>query len=113
MSYSEDLRERVVTFVRAGGSKLKASKLFKVSRWCIYNWLQREGLAAEVRGRRKPYRLCAEALAAHVVAYPDAFLHERAASLGVSRYAVWYGLQRLGISRKKNASVKRAKRRLS
>jgi hypothetical protein len=80
---------------------VKPVRLFKVSRWCVYNGLKRAGLAAEVRGRRKPYRLAAEVLLAHVKAYPDAYLHERATALGVSCYAVWYGLRRLGLTRKR------------
>ena len=44
MTYSEDLRERVVEFVRAGGSKSKAAEQFKVSRWCVYDWLSRKSL---------------------------------------------------------------------
>ena len=36
MSYSIDLRQRVVDFVRQGGSKSEAARLFGVSRGRVY-----------------------------------------------------------------------------
>ena len=113
MTYSVDLRERVVEFVEQGGSKSAAARQFKVSRWCVYDWLSRETLEPEKQGCPGPWKLCPEALKAHVEAYPDAYQHERALDLGVSDYAVWYGLKRLAMSRKKNVVVPRKKRRLS
>lgn len=113
MTYSVDLRKRVVDFVERGGSKTKAAKQFKVSRWCVYNWLSRETLEPEKQGCPAPWKLSPEALKAHVEAHPDAYQHERALDLGVSNYAIWYGLKRLKMSRKKNASVPRKKRQLS
>jgi transposase len=113
MTYSTDLRERVVVFVQEGGSKSEAATRFKISRWCVYNWLKRETLTPSKQGCPKPWRLCPEALKAHVASYPDAYQHERAAEFGVSRYAVWYGLRRLKITCKKNVTVRRAKRQLS
>lgn len=105
MTYSVDLRERVVEFVEQGGSKSEAARRFKVSRWCVYDWLNRETLEPEKQGCPAPWKLCPEALKAHVEAYPDAYQHERGADLGVSRHVVLYGLKRLEMSRKKNATV--------
>lgn len=113
MTYSVDLRERVVAFVREGGSKTEAAKRFKVSRWCVYQWLVRETLVANKQGITAPWKLDPEALKAHVTEHPEAYQYERAIALGVSEYAIRYGLKRLGISRKKNATVPRAKRRVS
>jgi transposase len=113
MTYSEDLRQRVVDFVRAGGAKSEASRRFKVSRGCIYNWLPRKTLAAKKTRNVLPYKLDPEKLKAHVAAHPDAYQYERAEALGVSRQVVLYGLKRLGIRRKKNTAVSRAKRQSS
>ena len=68
-----------------------------MSRWCVYEWLRREHLAAEKTGPKQAWKLDMEALAAHVAAYPDAYQYERAEALGVSRHVVLYGLKRLGI----------------
>lgn len=113
MTYSVDLRERVVSFVKNGGGKSAAARLFGVSRWCVYNWMSRESLEPAKQGCPGPWKLSPEALKAHVAAYPDAYQRERAAALGVSRHVVLYGLKRLGIRRKKNAALQRKKLRLS
>ena len=42
MSYSSDLRKRVLNFLSSGGSKAEASRTYNVSRTCIYNWLGAE-----------------------------------------------------------------------
>ena len=39
MSYSSDLRKRVLNFIEAGGSKVEAAKRFGVARTTIYQWL--------------------------------------------------------------------------
>jgi len=113
MTYSEDLRERVVGFVRAGGGKSAAARRYNVSRGTVYGWLSLETLEPKKQGCPGPWKLDPEKLKAHVEAYPDAYQHERGAALGVSRHVVLYGLKRLGIRRKKNAIVPREKRRVS
>ncbi len=45
MSYSIDLKKRVVNFVRAGGSKAEACRRFSISKWCIDQWCKRDDLA--------------------------------------------------------------------
>ena len=81
-----------------------------MSRWCVYEWLRREHLAAEKTGPKQAWKLDMEALAAHVAAYPDAYQYERAEALGVSRHVVLYGLKRLGI---KKLRLPRKRRRSS
>ena len=106
MTYSVDLRERVVAFVKEGGSKSEAVRRFKVSRWCVYEWLSRNCLEPAKQGCPGPWKLSPEVLEAHVGQYPDAYQHERSAALGVSNYVIWYGLKRLKLSRKKNAALR-------
>ena len=38
-AYGLDLRERIVRFVHAGGSKVEAAKRFRVARKTVYNYL--------------------------------------------------------------------------
>ncbi len=112
MGYSIDLRKRVVSYVREGGNKSEAARLFGVSRWCVYDWLGRETLEPEKQGRPVgPRALCLEALKAHVESYPDAYEDEGAVDLDVSRHVVMYHLKRK--KKKKNAIVPGKKRRLS
>ena len=111
MTYSQDLRERVVEFVRKGGGKSKAARLFGVSRWCVYDWLSREDLNPQKQGAPGPWKLDEKALAEHVKGSPDAYQRERAKALGVSQYTICVSLKRLGF--KKNVSLPRKRRQTS
>jgi len=51
VAYSLDLRERVVEFVEEGGSRVEAAARFKVSLWCVKDWLKRKS-ARETRSSR-------------------------------------------------------------
>ena len=100
MSYSIDLRRRVIEFVKQGGRKAEAARIFKVGRSTIYEWLERSDLAPTVRGPCDR-KLKKDVLAAHVKAHPDALLRERAEHFGVRTSTVWAALRKMGI-RKKN-----------
>ena len=107
MTYSEDLRERVLAFVQDGGSKSEASRRFNVSRWCVYDWMTRESLAPSQDRKRFYRKITPNALKAHVDCFPDAYQHERALHFGVSTKTISRRLHAMGITRKKNASVPR------
>lgn len=113
MTHSQDLRERVVAFVDGGGSKSEAARRFSISRWCVYDWMARVTLAPCRQGRTSFWKLDPEKLKAHVEAHPDAYQHERAQDLAVTTSGISYALKRLKVTRKKNATVSRKKRRLS
>ena len=66
----------------------------------MYDWLERTELVPQKQGTPRPWKLKPEALAAHVAAYPDAYQHERVEALGVSRYAIWYGLRHLALKKR-------------
>lgn len=99
MLYSLDLRERVISHVRSGGSQAEASRIFSVSTRTIYNWLQREDLSPRLATRRRR-KIDSDRLIAHVREHPDATLLERAAVFGVSDSAIHKALKRLGITKK-------------
>jgi len=101
MSYSLDLRSRVLAYVSSGGSKAEASRLFGVSRKTIYRWLQLDDPLQHFP--RKPYdsKLSKAALAQHVQAYPDALLRERAAHFNVHHNTIWFALKAMKITKKK------------
>jgi transposase len=99
MSYSVDLRERVVGYVRGGGSPTKAAELFRVGRTTLYRWLGSVDLRPRPAKERKR-KLDKAALAAHVRDYPDALLRERAAHFGVHINAIWTALKKLKATKK-------------
>jgi len=102
MSYSIDLRERVVDYVRSGGSQMEAGRLFKVTRRTVYNWLHRENLAPATHGLRRR-KIDKQLLAAHIRDYPDALLRERAEVFGVDISCISRALKRLRITKKNDA----------
>jgi transposase len=53
MSYSIDLRKRVVDYVKDGGCIAQSAALFKVGRATIYRWFGRSDLQATKVKRRK------------------------------------------------------------
>jgi len=100
MAYSEDLRRRVIKFVKQGGRQTEAVHLFGVDRKTIFNWLHnRTSLKANTAPRRR--KLDKAAVLAYVHQRPDARQHDCAAAFGVTHVAVHKAFRRWGI-RKKN-----------
>lgn len=106
MSYSTDLRKRVLDFIKTGGSKTEAERLFKVSRRTIYNWLAAEDpFTRQKPGPKGPRHIDHQALRQHVSDFPDATLAERAKHFGASPNGIFYALARGNITRKKKPRV--------
>ncbi len=99
MHYSLDFRQRVVAYVKAGGSKVEASRIFGVERRTIYHWLSAQDLSPRPVTTRKR-KLDKAALATHVRDYPDWVLRERAEHFGVCINSIWTALQKLRITKK-------------
>ena len=57
MRCSGDLRQRVVDFVRSGGSKAEAARRFKVGQASVYRWLKPGGMAYKRPGPQGPRKL--------------------------------------------------------
>lgn len=108
MTYSIDLRERVVAFCRSGGGKTEAARRFGVHRLTVYGWLGAKSLEPKKHGRRKR-KLDRDLLQKHVDDFPDQTLKERAAAFGVAANAIWYALQQMKISNKKNFQIRRTR----
>ena len=102
MAYSLDLRERVVEYVETGGGISRASRLFKVGRSTIYEWLAREDLRPTQVKRRKR-KLDWEALKRDVEENPESKLSQRAQKFGVQPSAIHYALKEMNITRKKSS----------
>jgi transposase len=99
MSYSIDLRKRVLAHVSEGGSKAEASRLFGVGRPTIYRWLSLSDLTPGPAKTRKR-KLDKAQLALHVRSHPEALLRERAAAFGVTPSGMWRALRKMRISKK-------------
>ncbi len=101
MSYSIDYRRRVISFVEEGGSKAQAARLFKVHPSTIYEWWGRRDDLSPRPARTRQRKIDKVALAAHVEAYPDARLRDRATHFGVHTNAVWEMMRKLGFVKKR------------
>jgi putative transposase len=102
MTYSLDLRERAVSYVRSGGRQSEASRIFAVTTRTLYGWLRCGDLSPKRCGPRRG-KLDKTALAAHVQAHPDALLRERAAVFGVSSVAIFKALRQMQFTKKNDA----------
>lgn len=106
MAYSIDLRQCVFDFIEKGGSKVEAARRFNISREVIYKWLNAsDPLTPQKTGPKGPRRIDYDALTQQVKDFPDQTILERANHFGVSYYCIWYGLRKLGISRKKDTRL--------
>ncbi len=106
MSYSLDLRQRVISYLQQGGQVTQAVKIFQVGRARIYRWLGRDNLAPTVVTRR-PRKLDWRALAADVQERPNDRLVDRAQRFGVGISTIAYALQQMKITHKKTTPVSR------
>lgn len=99
-----DLRERVISFVKEGGSRAEAARRFKVGLRTIYYWQHKEASAKP--GPKAP-RINTQALAKAAKARPDALLDELAAEFGVHPATIWRRLRALGLTQKKRGGSAR------
>ena len=106
MTYSIDLRSRVVRSVESGGSKAEASRRFGVSLWCVGDWCKRKDLGPKAQSPRHR-KIDKEALRRHVRLYPDALLRERAQLFGVRINAVWSMMRKMELTHKKSDALQR------
>lgn len=112
MLCSVDLRQRVVNEVRVEGkTQIETAKRFQVSVSSVKRWLKRETLEPNKPGPKQSRTIQPEQLKEVVKINPDAYLDEYAAMLNSNKSTVSYNLHKLGISRKKNDVIHRAKRR--
>jgi len=94
------MRHRVVLYVKDGGTKISASRHFKVSLWCVNDWGKRDTLEP-IKSTGRPRKIDWEALRADIQNHPDKVLRERAKEFGVHINAIWSVCQKLKISHKK------------
>ena len=93
MTYSLDLRQRVVDYVEQGHSVPEAVAVFQVSKATIYRWRNRPSLSPTIVQTRRG-QLDKAALQQHVRDYPEARLIDRARDFAVHPSALSYAFKR-------------------
>jgi len=105
MAYSIDFIERVVAYKQEGHTLKQLQEAFGIPSETYYDWKEKLENGFEFGTRAKGERLRKidkEALKQTVEANPDAFLWELAKQFNCSTVAIFYALEKLGITRKKN-----------
>ena len=104
MSYSLDLRERVINWVRSGKSGLNASQVFEVHYQTVKAWLKHDkdtgNSAAMPRARSKRGKVNLDVLRQELSASPESFQSELACRFGVSQSTISRTLAKLDITHK-------------
>ena len=104
MSYSRNLRERVLAYHKAGNSIEKTSEVFKVGTTTIKAWkkqLSDTGSLEKKELSRKPRKFESEKLRAYIKENPEATLAEIAKEFGGSKSGAFDALAREKITLKK------------
>ena len=112
MSYSEDLRGKVIRYLEEGNTQREASKAFHINTETVNRWHQRYEKTGEVKDappRRKFRKLDPEKLKTYVKAHPDGYLKEIGEVFGCTDMAVFYAFKRMGITRKKRGRDTKSK----
>jgi len=111
-AYALDLRERVVKFIKSGGSKAEAARRFVLGRSTVYRYLDavQTGTLAPKASWGHWRKLDPQQLQAHVKRHPDATLKELQRVFGVSHHAIWVRLRQIGFTLKKTHKISGAQR---
>jgi transposase len=115
MSYSIDLRTRVLSYVESGGSRLSASRVFKVSERTVRNWINLHRETGSVlcchHGGGFVSKVDPIKFKQYIADNPDKTLQEIGDHFGVTHEGAAYNLRKHGYVYKKNTSLPEAQRR--
>jgi len=110
MAYSQEFREFVVSKIHAGMSRSEAVSFFSIHRNTISEWLKKYAktgnLSDKKRKEYKPKKICPQMLLEELDKKPDATLLELSQHFSCSQNSVWQRLKNLGITRKKNHTIR-------
>ena len=112
MAYSQDFRSRVVEYVEEGHTRLKASKVFKINKNTVRQWIDLKGetgsLEPRPHGGGARARVSKEELQLYLDAHPDAILEDMAKHFGFTIPSIAYHLHKHGYVQKKEPEIYRA-----
>lgn len=110
-AYGMDLRERVVSFVNADGTRAQAAKKYKVGERTVYRWLKmaQRGALQPKKSWGSWKKLDPQKLREYVKTHADATLFEMKKVFGVSHNTIWVRLNKLGITLKKTHKISGAR----
>jgi len=107
MTYSIDLRKRVLNYLKKGNTQEDASIIFGISPKTVTNWVKKNkenNLSPKIR-ENKPRKIDNEQLIKYIKNNSDAYLREIAKEFNVTIQAIFYACKRLRITLKKRHRV--------
>ena len=110
--YSDDLRKSCLScYDKSGKTQKEVAQIFGISERTLSNWirLRKQGdysCRSNQKNRHCP-KLDDSLLLSYISENPDAYLYEIGEHFGVTAPGVFYALKRLGVTRKKNYSLRR------
>lgn len=116
MTYSIDLRKRVVAFYEKGNNWQNTVEVFGVGRDTVFRWLRNKrtkGTLIPKSPSNAPKKCPDHDLLRYIKEKNDASLGELADKFKMTPSGIWRSLKRLGVTRKKNRCyiVKEMKRK--
>lgn len=103
MSYSIDLRKKVLEYIEKGGTVREASRLFTICRPTIYQWIRKKqaGCLKDAAPKRPWRKINPEEVIAFVEKHADLTLADYGKHFGIKASSMFNVFRRLKISRKK------------
>ncbi len=109
MAYSLDFRKQVFKVKEKNNFTFEeTSEHFGITIRTLFRWSKR--LEPKLKREKPATKVDMKRLEQDVKKNPDAYQYERAQKFGVTQSTIYYALQRLGISVKKNANSSKSKR---
>lgn len=105
MTYQTPHRKAVISYIKEGGSRVEASRIFKVSRDTIYRWSKLDDLCPKPPPRTRNRKIDKAVLRRHVDDHPDMFLRERSTIFNVHISSMGRALKKLRIAKKNSADI--------
>lgn len=109
MTYSLDLRKKVIAYVEAGNSIISASKIFSIGERTVRRWItlkqETDDIIPRARGGGYPAKIDLAQLKEYVDSNPNETLTEIGEKFFVSHAAIWLALRKIGYVYKKNTFV--------
>jgi transposase len=106
MAYPLKFREHVFKVQKKEKLSLRElAKRFQIGIATLIRWCRR--ITPLNKRKKASPKISLEALAEDVKKYPDAYQRERAARFGVSKHGIYWALNKLGVTYKKNPSSTR------
>lgn len=97
-----------IPYIDNGHSKSETSRVFKISRPTINQWIglrQQGDYSLKPRTSRRFRKIKEDELRSYIKAHPDAYLKDIGKALGVSANSIWHAVRRFGITLKKRSRV--------